>query len=145
MNAVNALIHEKGIIVQLQTKGIEQELLADEDKMQQVILNLLSNAIKFTRTEIKLRQEYTQTHWVLEVADNGLGIESGLKEMVFEKFYQARNQTLRKPKGSGLGLAISRRIAELHQGTLELFDEEGGGALFVLKVPLKPLILPNDE
>jgi len=56
---------------------------------------------------------------------------------VFEKFYQAKDQNIRKPKGSGLGLAISRRIVELHEGTLTLAPKEGKGARFCLCVPLE--------
>jgi signal transduction histidine kinase len=73
---------------------------------------------------------------VMKVSDNGKGIPDELKELIFDKFYQAENQALRKPKGSGLGLAISRRIVLLHSGHIYAETNEGGGAVFVVKLPL---------
>lgn len=119
----------------------ENERIAafDEDKMMQVVINLLSNAIKFTSPEtgiINFSVWPESGMLVMKVSDNGKGIPDELKELIFDKFYQAENQALRKPKGSGLGLAISRRIVLLHSGHIYAETNEGGGAVFVVKLPL---------
>lgn len=139
--AIDQLLKEKGIVLIKDFKPCTNELCADADKIQQVLINLLSNAIKFTTDEIVLKLRYTNTHWNLYVEDNGPGIPQELKELIFEKFYQAKNQTIRKPKGSGLGLAISKRIMELHQGNLVLIDNPKKGAVFLLEVPFNPINL----
>jgi signal transduction histidine kinase len=140
---VDQLLKEKGLVLIKDFEPSRVEMLLDADKIQQVIVNLLSNAIKFTHDEIRLKLRYTPTHWQFYVEDNGLGVDPTLREMIFEKFYQAKNQTIRKPKGSGLGLAISKRIIDLHQGTLTLMDAPQKGAVFLLEVPINPLNLPT--
>lgn len=141
--AVDQLLREKGLVLIKDFEPNKNDMLFDADKIQQVIVNLLSNAIKFTHDEIRLKLRYTQTHWQFYIEDNGPGLDPTLKELIFEKFYQAKNQTIRKPKGSGLGLAISKRIIDLHQGTLTLLDAPQMGAVFLLEVPINPLNLPN--
>jgi signal transduction histidine kinase len=69
------------------------------------------------------------------VEDNGKGIDRGLHELIFDKFFQARNQTLKKPQGSGLGLAISKKIIEMHRGKIWVESEEGKGSRFIFTLP----------
>jgi signal transduction histidine kinase len=141
--SINQLLREKNIVIIKDFKPCVHDVFIDEDKIQQVLINLLSNAIKFTKDEIVLKLRFTDTHWLLYVEDNGAGIPEELRDLIFEKFYQAKNQTIRKPKGSGLGLAISKRIMELHQGNLVLIDKPKSGAVFLLEVPYNPLNLPS--
>jgi signal transduction histidine kinase len=65
----------------------------------------------------------------VEVADTGGGVPAAIRQKVFEPFFTT------KPTGTGLGLAVVRRIAEGHGGSVELWDEPGGGACFVLHFP----------
>ena len=104
------------------------------NKMMQVLINLLSNAVKFTESGglIQVSALRRDDQVVLSVKDTGRGIEPEYQELIFDKFFQARNQTIRKPKGSGLGLAICRKIVELHGGTIEVLSEPGKGATFVI-------------
>ena len=74
----------------------------------------------------------------MNVADNGKGIEEDQQQYIFDKFYQARNQTTRKPKGTGLGLAISKSIIDLHQGSLWVDSTPGKGARFSFTLPRIP-------
>jgi signal transduction histidine kinase len=64
------------------------------------------------------------------VEDNGKGIPLEYQQIIFEKFFQAKNQLMRKPKGSGLGLAICSKILDLHQGHISVESEENKGAKF---------------
>jgi Na+/proline symporter/signal transduction histidine kinase len=142
LQSVEQLLRDRNIEVQLHIDASVPNVWVDEDKMQQVLVNLLSNAIKYTENELIIRlyvknTSTSEAYWTIEVEDNGVGIEKEYEELVFEKFYQAKDQNIRKPKGSGLGLAISRRIVELHEGTLTLAPKEGKGARFCLCVPLE--------
>jgi signal transduction histidine kinase len=70
------------------------------------------------------------------VEDNGKGIEPGLHELIFDKFFQAKNQTLRKPEGSGLGLAICKKIIDLHGGSIWVVSELNHGSKFIFTLPI---------
>lgn len=104
-------------------KGLE--LSVDTDRIRQVILNLLSNALKFATNEVVLIASLEANGLVLKVKDDGPGIPDQEMPYIFDKFYQAKNQTSKKPIGSGLGLAISKKIIDYHGGTIRLTREDG--------------------
>jgi signal transduction histidine kinase len=72
----------------------------------------------------------------ITVRDSGTGIPKADREHLFQRFYRASSATDRGITGTGLGLAISKAIAESHDGTIELADEDGPGAVFVVELPL---------
>jgi signal transduction histidine kinase len=112
---------------------------ADLGRMRQVAWNLLNNAVKFTPAggtiTVTLRKE--APHVRLQVTDNGRGITAEFLPHVFERFWQADGGTTRQSGGVGLGLAISKKIVELHGGTITA--ESAGldqGATFTVALPL---------
>ncbi len=110
----------------------------DADLLQQVLSNLLSNAVKFVEENtgtIKVWVHSTDDEIQVWVEDNGKGIPAELHELIFDKFFQAKNQTLKKPQGSGLGLAISKKIIEMHNGKIWVESEEDKGARFIFTLP----------
>ncbi|MGE5492577.1 MAG: ATP-binding protein [Actinomycetota bacterium] len=114
-------------------------VLADRDRLVQVMINLLSNAVKFVpggtgRVEVAVKADGGQVR--VEVADNGPGLGPGESELIFEKFRQGGNTLTDKPKGTGLGLPISRQIVEYFGGRLWVEGRPGQGATFVFTVPL---------
>jgi signal transduction histidine kinase len=115
-------------------------VLADRDKLQQILLNLLSNAIKFTteggRVEIELLPKPDENGMaVLRVADTGIGIPSDKLETIFQPFVQV-GRSLRNPgEGTGLGLAISRDLARAMGGDITATSELGRGATFTVCLP----------
>jgi signal transduction histidine kinase/Na+/proline symporter len=114
------------------------ELYADSDRITQVVLNLLANAAKYCDKERgKVWVDIVRNGSVLQVkiADNGPGVIPELREIIFEKFFQAKNQTMRKPKGSGLGLAISKKIIQLHEGKIGVDTNKPEGAVFTFSIP----------
>jgi CheY-like chemotaxis protein len=117
-------------------------IVGDADRLQQVVWNLLSNAIKFTprggRVQVRLRREPSFVEVV--VADNGQGIEPDFLPHIFDRFRQADSSFTRRAGGLGLGLAIVRSLVELHGGDVSAFsDGAGGGATFVVRLPMAPL------
>jgi signal transduction histidine kinase len=115
------------------------EIMMDTDRIQQVILNLLSNAVKFCPEkggEINLSLIKVTDGIEISVKDNGKGIDEEQQEMIFDKFFQAKNQNIKKPKGSGLGLAISKNIVMLHGGKIGVESQVGKGARFWFTLPL---------
>lgn len=97
----------------------------DKDRILQVILNFLSNAVKFAKTKIVVSSYSKQNFIEIAVFDDGKGVPNQLRDAIFEKFFQAENQNIRKPKGSGLGLAISKKIIQYHKGSIGIEQEQG--------------------
>jgi signal transduction histidine kinase/Na+/proline symporter len=143
LGLVAQVVKEKGIALEADLPQELPPLQADRDRLLQVLLNLLSNAIKFCQPQqgrIRVSAYYVDGDIKVKVWDNGPGIAPENQAFIFDKFYQVRNQTLKKPKGSGLGLAISKQIIEHHGGKIwvESSPEKGTKFSFLLPVVLPP-------
>jgi signal transduction histidine kinase/AmiR/NasT family two-component response regulator len=139
---------------QAQAKGLTFDVLVeprrmpvrgDRGRIQQIIGNLLSNSIKFTpaggRVELDVHASSSLARIV--VRDSGVGIDEALLPHVFERFRQADSSITRRQSGLGLGLTISRRLVELHGGSISA--ESPGperGATFTVSLPLGPADQP---
>jgi signal transduction histidine kinase len=119
-------------------KGSGLTVLADGDKMRQVLLNLLANALKFTPANgiISVDIEATDRDAVISVSDTGIGIPSDQLDRIFEPFVQAKRALHATDQGVGLGLAISRQLARAMNGDLTVKSTVGEGSTFTLKLPL---------
>jgi PAS domain S-box-containing protein len=118
-------------------------LVADPERLQQVIWNLLSNAIKFTEPggaiDVSTRMEASRV--ICEVKDTGHGIDPAFLPFVFDRFRQADSSMTRRIGGLGLGLALVRHIVELHGGRVEARSEgRGKGASFRVDLPVRAVI-----
>ena len=112
---------------------------ADGTRLAQVFLNLLNNAVKFTPPggRIGFEVEVRDGWLAASVRDTGIGIEPRMLEAIFEMFAQADRSLERSTGGLGVGLALSRRIMELHGGTVEGRSEGlGRGSEFVVRMPV---------
>jgi len=131
------MFHERGATLALTMPEQVPTLLADSDRLMQVLLNLLSNAAKFVpaeggRVEMRLTSD---AHGIkVEVQDNGPGVPDEQQALIFEKFRQG-GDALRRPQGTGLGLPISRQIVEHFGGRLWLHCAPGRGACFAFELP----------
>jgi PAS domain S-box-containing protein len=122
--------------------SLKGTVLADRERLQQVVWNLLTNAIKFTNKggRIHVTTQRVNSHVEVEVADNGQGIAPEFLAMVFDRFRQADAATTRRHGGLGLGLAIVKHLTELHGGSVRVSSEGiGKGASFFVSLPLQPV------
>ena len=131
------LANAKGIYLESVIDESIPPILADSNRLLQVLNNLLSNAVKFTpaggRVQVQLTKN-DQSLIVIQVSDTGIGIQPELLPYVFERYCQGNFNG--QQHGLGLGLAIARHLVELHQGTIEVFSQgEGLGATFTVKLP----------
>ena len=139
IDTLSQVLKEKQIIVQADLQKSISPVMADPDRLIQVMLNLLSNAIKFCNQEqgrITISSYFIDGDIKVNVADNGKGVPSEDLPLIFEGFFQASNQNFKKPKGSGLGLTICKKIIEHHQGEIWVENENGKGARFSFTLPL---------
>lgn len=137
--SVAELIRHNELKLSIQIDPQISMVVFDRDKMTQVLINLLSNAIKFTepkKGKIDIKATIENNAVKIIVCDNGKGIPQAYQKAIFDKFYQADNQTLRKPKGSGLGLPISKKIVNLHGGEINVISELNEGSYFYFTIPL---------
>ncbi len=114
------------------------QVRGDRQRLGQLLSNLVANAIKFTPEEgaVDIRVREVDGSCQVAVSDTGIGIPKADRKHLFQRFYRASTATASGITGTGLGLAISKAIAESHGGTLELADEDGPGAVFIVALPL---------
>jgi signal transduction histidine kinase/Na+/proline symporter len=137
--ATSRLFVEKGATLEVDLPDDVPRIVADRDRLVQVVINLLSNAAKFCadpggRVAVSLRALPGEVR--VEVRDNGAGIAPKDQELIFEKFRQVGDTLTSKPKGTGLGLAISREIVQHFGGRLWVESAPGAGATFSFAIPL---------
>jgi signal transduction histidine kinase len=137
--ATSRLFAEKAATLEVDLPEEVPPIVADRDRLVQVVINLLSNAAKFCadpggRVAISLRALPGEVR--VDVRDNGAGIAPKDQELIFEKFRQVGDTLTSKPKGTGLGLAISREIVQHFGGRLWVESAPGAGATFSFAIPL---------
>ncbi|HRP95514.1 MAG TPA: sensor histidine kinase [Rhodocyclaceae bacterium] len=138
VEATRQLFRDRGARLEVVLPDEPPRLLADHDRLLQVMLNLLSNAAKFVpkgegRVRVTLSRDDDEI--VVRVRDNGPGIAPEFMPYVFEKFRQGGDQRDR-PQGTGLGLPISRQIIEHFGGRMWVESTAGEGATFAFALPL---------
>ncbi|MDR1242836.1 MAG: response regulator [Deltaproteobacteria bacterium] len=110
---------------------------ADENRLQQILYNLIGNAIKFTeKGKIRVSAEVSGSLAAISVADTGIGIPEDKFDRIFESFEQADGSTAREYGGTGLGLSITKKIVELHGGTISVKSKPGEGSVFTFTIPV---------
>ena len=116
----------------------EAVVVADPDRMRQVVDNLLSNALKYSAegTDIDLEVQMVDSEMLTSVTDHGIGIPRDEIPQLFERFHRARNVSSRYYGGLGLGLYIARAIIEAHGGSISVQSIEGQGSTFTMRLPV---------
>jgi Na+/proline symporter/signal transduction histidine kinase len=139
LEATDQLYIEQGVRLELDLLDRVPMVMADRDRLIQVMLNLLSNAVKFcdpTAGHVRVRLWLQHGMLRVDVRDNGPGIAPGDQKLIFERFRQVGDTLTGKPRGTGLGLPISRQIIERFGGTLWVESVAGQGSTFSFTLPL---------
>jgi signal transduction histidine kinase len=126
-----------GIRLELQDLALGARVVADADRLAQVVSNLLSNAVKFSPAgeSILVRATRGRTHVRVAVEDHGPGVPAEFHRGLFQKFSQADTSDDRQKGGTGLGLAICKMIVERLEGTIAYEPVEPSGARFYFELP----------
>ncbi len=109
----------------------------DEVMIEKVIDNLISNAIKYSISENLVRINFvaTKVKWILEVVDNGIGIDKNAQKLLFKEYYRAENAVNSKIVGSGIGLLLVKNYVNLHKGKISYESQQNAGSIFKVEVP----------
>ncbi|KZX21295.1 ATP-binding protein [Rathayibacter tanaceti] len=120
--------------------GVPALVMAEENKIRQVLTNLIGNAVRYTPEdtpiEIGVAVDRSRRLALLEVIDHGEGIPPQIREKIFQRFWRADTSRTRETGGSGLGLAIVSSIVAAHKGRVDVVETPGGGATFRVALPL---------
>lgn len=156
-SALSGLAKEKNIEILVNETADLPEIMADSQRLEQVLTNLLSNAIKFTPDgkKITISTEFKNTsqiqyhpcffddmkklsgdYIIVSVEDEGIGIAENELLHVFDKFAQIENSLSRKVGGSGLGLPIAKQLLEAHKGAIWCDSELNKGSKFHFALPI---------
>jgi PAS domain S-box-containing protein len=125
--------------IDIHVEADDLSVIADPDRLTQVLINLVSNAIKYSPANstvvISVRKPRADSPVEIRVIDSGPGIAKEYQQSIFERFYMVESSKAEKVGSSGLGLAISKAIVEAHGGTIGVESELGKGSSFWFQIP----------
>lgn len=133
-----AALHQVEFELDLHLSPQSDRLIADPQRVRQILHNLLSNAVKFTLAggRVTLRVFTEKDFVMLQVQDTGIGIPEHLIPQLFQKFHQLDRGYSRQYQGTGLGLALTKQLVELHGGSVTVESTAGVGSVFTVRLPI---------
>jgi PAS domain S-box-containing protein len=116
----------------------EGNIVADKDRIAQVLLNLLTNAIKYSHEadSIEIFVENTNDSAIIKIKDYGIGIDKKDQEKIFERFYRVEGKKEQTFPGFGIGLFIANEIIQRHEGSISVESIKGKGSVFIVTLPM---------
>jgi Na+/proline symporter/nitrogen-specific signal transduction histidine kinase len=139
VNSTRQLINDKNITIDLDLARNVPRVSGDRDRLIQVMVNIISNAVKFCdrdRGMIAVRLRAADNQLIVDVQDNGIGINPKDLDKIFQPFHQIKNPTQGRPPGTGIGLSITKRIVDFHHGRIWVDSEPGRGSRFSFSLPV---------
>ena len=134
------LANHRGVILSSTVPATTSLVFADPLRLRQILYNLISNAVKFTNRD--RRVDVTAVAGVDSVAisvhDEGIGISCEDQLRLFRPFEQIATTGLVQPPGTGLGLALTKRLVDMHGGTIDVESRPHAGTTFTVRMPLPP-------
>ena len=130
-------LEEKGIILSIDETLWEQKIRQDETKIKQILRNLLNNALKYRKSRVELSVDCKEGFVIFSVQDDGAGIPVSYHKKIFDCYFQLEATSTCSVRGHGLGLAGVMVLVEDLGGEMLLNSDEGQGAKFLVKIPLR--------
>lgn len=123
------------------------KMVADENRIQQILHNIISNAIKFTEVgRVEINAYTIGTMVVFQVSDTGIGIPEEKLDTIFNSFEQVDGSTARKYGGTGLGLSVTKQLVELHFGSIKAESQHGSWTRITVQIPMAdPASVPSEN
>lgn len=146
-NHIAETAEQKGLALRVDVdENLPTYLVADSQRLQQILTNLLANAVKFTQHgHVSLTIQRDGGNMIFRVADTGIGMTPSQVSRLFAPFEQGDMSITRSFGGTGLGLAISRRLAQLMGGDISVTSETNCGSTFTVTIPMAGSETPVEE
>jgi signal transduction histidine kinase/DNA-binding response OmpR family regulator/ligand-binding sensor domain-containing protein len=129
-------------------KSTKEEILFpfDRNKMEIVLCNILSNALKYTNPDDKIvmKIDSDSKHCIISIKDSGIGMKLSDQHKIFDRFFQIKTAKTARMIGSGIGLSFSKKIIELHYGSITVNSQINVGTEFTIKLSLNPKVYGNE-
>jgi two-component system sensor histidine kinase ResE len=140
LSEIDVARSDRGVSVASDIPGDLPPVLADRERIHQVLFNLVDNAVRFTPTggSVEVRAARSNGTCEIRVVDTGTGIPSEHLPRLFERFYRVDPARSREDGGTGIGLAIARSVVEAHGGHLSAESQMGKGSTFMFDLPVAP-------
>jgi PAS domain S-box-containing protein len=138
MAAIQPLASARGVILEPATIVAVPNVRADRVRLRQILYNLISNAVKFTDRGgyVRIRARRDEDRVSIAVIDTGVGIAPADLSRLYRSFEQLTLPSGDRPGGTGLGLALTKRLVEMHGGTIDVESELGVGTTFTVRIPV---------
>lgn len=133
---LEVLAREKNLKLTFEQEGLKYAyVVADENRLRQVLVNIVGNAIKYTKEgEVKIKLSNLNTNMLeIRVSDTGVGMSEEERKHLFEKFYRVHNEDTKDIRGTGLGLWITKQLIEKMNGSLSVESIKGVGTHMIIK------------
>lgn len=130
------LLHNKNVVLESVIPPALPPVLADENRLTQILHNLVENGVKFTeKGRVEIKATATEEALRVTISDTGCGIPEHKQSMIFNAFEQVDGSMTRANGGTGLGLAITKQLVTLHGGDITMVSEAGVGTSFTFTLP----------
>lgn len=137
LTILNPLIRNKRIELVNKLNHKMPNVLADENRLQQILYNLLDNAIKYTdEGKIEISANEHNNMLQIHITDQGPGIPADQIDTIFQPFQQGEASVSRRSSGVGIGLNVTKSLVELHDGKLDVSSKVGQGTTFTISLPI---------
>mgnify|MGYP001311464369 FL=1 len=136
---LDLLLKDRNVDVSINLLAVNSKIELSKENFFNVFVNILENAIKYSNVNPKISIEsYDLKGFLLiQINDNGMGMNSNVKDKIFQKFYRETKGDIHNVKGHGLGLSYVKKILDLHNGTIYVDSELGKGSTFSISLPTK--------
>ena len=134
------LLDEKNLNLEVIGMENDKEIYADAIRFKEILINLVSNAIKYTiQGDIKIIITENLDSWIFKVKDTGIGIAEKDFNKIFKEFQRVTSPYVQSVPGTGLGLSLTKRLVNLHGGTINFDSKLDVGAIFTFMIPKKTI------
>ena len=139
LSHLDLMLKERKVDITIDLLAINSKLEISKENFFNVFVNILENAIKYStfNPKIHIKSSDLDGFLLIQISDNGIGMNSDVKERIFEKFYRETKGNIHNVTGHGLGLSYVKKILDLHNGTIYVDSEIDVGSTFSISLPLK--------
>jgi len=137
VDMLKVLITDKNIRMEVEIQSEFPRVVADKNRLIQILFNLLHNAVKYTNEgTITVSADIQGEQARIHIADTGIGMKEETLRTIFEQYEQGDSSITAMGGGLGLGLSICKQLVEMHGGTIEVHSTLGEGSVFTFTLPL---------